>query len=401
MTQHEHLNLRHQELKDVYTQKDSQLRSLQDSQDGNQESYIKDLRTRIEENENLIAQQEQQLEDYRVSKEKQHRELISLRPAASRAVELEDESKVMKSENDSLTKKANMVDHYRGKLEMQNAIERENKSLRDRIDVLEGNLKEYDRVHDHNERLQRTDKENTIRFGQYEKDIINLNATSNMYKDDARAKQAEIDKLKAQQAADELFIDELQQQLLQSGNHAPHSPDSPGDGPRKLTLQEELEQAPGPAPNYPLEISRLKAEISLLKSASAGTANATLRIDLEESEKARGRLSENLKDLTDEQAITQSQLKAVLATASTEKYVVLAIDEALKAGPLKLLTNEFYRDRAIAITRDLERKATEELKATKAKLADVQSELTCQYRELLEVKADCKLSSNITHSCSD
>jgi protein HOOK3 len=401
MTQHEHLNLSHQELKEAYAQKDSQLRSLEDSQDGHQESYIKDLKTRIEENETLIAQQEQQLDDHRVSKERQQRELISLRPAASRVVELEDEFKVMKSENESLTKKANMVDHYRGKLEILNAIDRENKSLRDRIDVLEGNLKEYDRVHDANERLQRTNKENEIRFGQYEKEIINLSATSNMYKEDARAKQAEIDKLKAQQASDELFIDDLQQQLIQSGNHAALSPDSPADGPRKLTLQEELELAPEPTPNYPLEISRLRAEISLLKSASAGTANATLRIDLEESERARDRLSKNLKDLTDEHAITHSQLKAVLATASTEKYVVLAIDEALKAGPLKLLTNEFYRDRAIAITRDLERKATEELKATKAKLADVQSELTSQYRELLDAKADCKLFSNLTHSCCD
>ena len=401
MTQHEHLNLSHQELKEAYAQKDSQLRSLEDSQDGHQESYMKDLKTRIEENETLIAQQEQQLDDHRVSKERQQRELISLRPAASRVVELEDEFKVIKSENESLTKKANMVDHYRGKLEILNAIDRENKSLRDRIDVLEGNLKEYDRVHDANERLQRTNKENEIRFGQYEKEIINLSATSNMYKEDARAKQAEIDKLKAQQASDELFIDDLQQQLIQSGNHAALSPDSPGDRPRKLTLQEELELAPEPTPNYPLEISRLRAEISLLKSASAGTANATLRIDLEESERARDRLSKNLKDLTDEYAITHSQLKAVLATASTEKYVVLAIDEALKAGPLKLLTNEFYRDRAIAITRDLERKATEELNATKAKLTDVQSELTSQYRELLDAKADCKLSSNLTYSCCD
>ena len=59
-----------------------------------------------------------------------------------------------------------------------------------------------------------------------------------------------------------------------------------------------------------------------------------------------------------------------------------------------MLMENFYRDNAIARTRDIERKTTEELIVTKAKLADAQFELTSQTRDLLAAKAECKISFN-------
>jgi protein HOOK3 len=394
ITQHEHLKMGHEELKDLYTKTDSRARALETlHQDGTQEGYIKDLQARIEENDNLIATQEQQLEDYRISKEKQERELNSLRPYAVRVRELDDECKMLKSENDSLAKKANMVDHFQRKLESLNATERENTSLRQRIDTLQDNLKDYDKVYLENEKLKNTLPEYEKKFSDYEMEATNLNAMCSMYKNNLRTKEVEIETLNARQASDERFIQELQE-TIRAGNPATFSPNSPAGGSGNLTLEEELAQAPDPTPNYLLEISRLQAENQLLKSGSAGTTNATLRVDLEESERKCQRLAENLRNLTEQQAVTQKQLEAVLKTSTNEKYVQ-AVDNAMKAGPFKMLTEEFYRDSAIASTRDLERKAAEELKVAKAKLADAQSELTSQYRDLLAAKADCTLNPHV------
>jgi protein HOOK3 len=391
-TRHEDLLVRHEELKDLYHKTDSKLKALETLHDGNQEEYIKGLQAQIDENENLIANQEQQLEDHRVSKERQERELNSLRPQALRVRELEDNYKVLKNENESLVKKANMVDHFQEKLKDHTDVYRENASLRDHIDVLNGNLKHYDKVNTENEKLRNTQKEYEKKFSDYEAEANSLSNECSMYKADAREKDKQIEALKTRQAADERFIQDLQEQI-KTGNTGPYTPHSPSGGRENLTLEEELANAPEPTPNYPLEISRLQAEIQLLRSGSGGTTNATLQTDLEESERARKRLEENLRDLTENQAITIKQLEAVLATSSNEKYVQ-AVDLALKSGPFKILMEDFYRDNAIARTRNMERKATEELKVTKAKLADVQFELTSQTRDLLAAKAECKLSFN-------
>ena len=392
ITQHEQLLMGHESLKDEYAKADSRKRALETLQeDGNQERALKDLQTRINENENLIATQENQLEDNRASKERLERELNALRPAAIRVRELDDEVKELKSQNDTLEKKANQVDHYIRKLEASNNVEKDNRYLRSRIDTLEDNQKDYDLVHQRAERQDNTIREYGIKFAAYELEFTNVNSEFAILKSESRQKDVEIDTLKARQAADEKFIQELQEQIG-SGNHpAPHSPDSPGGGPRNLTLEDELAQAPNPTPNYLLEISRLQAENQLLKSGSSGTNNATLQIDLEDSERKCKRLAENLRDLTERQAITQKQLEAVLQTSTHEKYVS-AVNDAMKEGPLKMLMVEFYRDNAIASTRDLERKATEELKTTKAKLTEVQSQLESQYRDLIAAQGDCMSS---------
>lgn len=392
LTRYERLGISHEELKEHYHKADDRVRVLETLQEGDQEGYIKDLKARLEETDLLIGSQERQLEDFQTSRDKQERELISLRPYAPRVKELRDECNILKSENETLLKKANMVDHFQRKLEGLNMIERENASLRQYIDTLQENLKDFDKVHLDNEKLRNTLPEYEKKFSYYELEVNNLNNLSNIYKDASRAKDVEIETLKARQASDERFIQEYQESM-KTGNSAPFSPSSPASGPRNMTLEDELAAVPDPTPNYLLEISRLQAENQLLKSGSSGTTNATLRIDLDESERKSKRLSETIRALTEDLALKERQLAAVLEASPHEKYVAAGVDAALKLGPFNILTKEFCRDQVIARTRDIERKATEELKVTKAKLQDVESQLNSQHRDLLAAKADCKLSS--------
>jgi protein HOOK3 len=383
----------HDQLKDTNSKLDGQLRALQDANDGDQEGLINILKTQIEENNNLIATQEQQLEVDRVTRETLQKEVNILRPGASRQTELEDEVKVLKAEKDSLVKKANMVDHFQKKLELQNLQEKENATLREHIDVLQGNQKEFDKVHQDNEALNRTVTEYKAIFVKYESDVNELLERKRFYEDELREKEKKIETLNARQSADEAYVRDLEE-TLKTGNHTGFAPESPG-GKGTLTLEEELAQSTDATPNYLLEISRLKAEVQLLKSGSAGTTNATLRIDLEEAERIRKRLDENLRLATEKHAVVQKQLEAVLTTSSDEKLVT-AFEAAMKAGPLKVLTDNFYRDGAIAFTRKLNLETSQALTVTQAKFNEAQAELTNQHRELLAAKADCKSVLNDT-----
>jgi protein HOOK3 len=96
-------------------------------------------------------------------------------------------------------------------------------------------------------------------------------------------------------------------------------------------LEEELEQSDDAGPNYALENSRLKAEIQVLKSSNAGATKATLRIELEDVERIRKRLEENLRDLTEKHTIGQIQLNAMIGNSSGEK-LVQAIDCVMNFG---------------------------------------------------------------------
>lgn len=130
MTRFEHLQANNDDLHERNDRMEEQLQALQGSNNGDQAVYIKNLQKQIEERDELIATHEQEAEVNRITKEQQARELATLRPSAQRLAELEDDFKVLKTENASLTKKADVVDHFQKKLELQSGIERERQPAR-------------------------------------------------------------------------------------------------------------------------------------------------------------------------------------------------------------------------------------------------------------------------------
>lgn len=395
ITRFEHLQAKNDDLHEQNERIEEQLRSLQESNSGDQAGYIKDLRKQIEERDELIATHEQEAEVNRITKEQQARELATLRPSAQRLLELEDDVKVLKTENISLTKKANMVDHFQKKLELQSGIERENSKLREKIDVLQGNQNDFDKVYAENDAFKTTIGEYKKRFQAYEDEVVALTTQKATLQAENRFRLERIEALTASKQHDEEFIKGLQEQINSSDQ--PHPSETSGR-PGNLTLEEELEQSDDPTPNYLLEISRLKAENQLLKSSTAGTSNAELRVELEESERIRKRLEENLQELTEQHAIGQEQLQAIISTSSGEKLVNF-MNDALSIGPLHILTQNFYRDDAINHTRKLYLEANRDLSSTKSKLAEIEAALSARDRELLAAKTDCK--SSVSYSPSN
>ncbi len=396
ITRFERLQQSHEDLLAHSADADHELESLRGSNDNDPTHFISNLKNQIREQDDLIATQEQQIESDRIIKEKQQRELVSLRPAAERLVTLEDEVKELRTENATLSKKSNMVDHYTKKLAQQSGIEKDNATLRQRVYTLEENQIEFDKVHDENAKLQTTIGEYVKRFDTYENEHVELTNQKKLLEEELRIRDAQVQSLQARQQHDEKFIDSLHEQIRTNTAGPPSSPDSPITRPVGLSLGEELEQSE--EPSYALQISRLRAENQLLKSNTAGTANATLRIDLEESERIRKRLEENLRDLTEKHAIGQMQLNSMLNNYSGEKLVP-AMDRLLSIGPLQILTDDYHRNEAVMATRKLYLEANKENSGLKSKLAEIQAELSSRDRELLAARADRKfilfLSKNI------
>ncbi|EKD19056.1 M protein repeat protein [Drepanopeziza brunnea f. sp. 'multigermtubi' MB_m1] len=359
----ERLQQNHDELLEHSSKQDNKLKRYENSDDGDQSDYIRSLNIRIQEQEDLIASQENQIESDRIAKEKLVKELSNLRPAAQRLVEVEDEVKELKTANIALSRKANTVEHYQKKVEQLSVVEKENTTLRDRLDTLQGNQKDFDRVYDENTKIKATLKEYQQRFHSYELTYVELSTQKKHIEEQLRLRDDQLQVMTARQQHDEKFIDQLQEQI-KTNSAGPISPDSPTSKPAGLSLEDELERSEDATPSLMLEISRLKVENQLLKSNTAGTTSAALQLDLEESERVKKRLQENLRELTEKHTLGQEQLSAMISESANEK------------------------EEAILHTRKLYLEANQELTAAKAKLAELEAELSSRDRDLVSTKTD-------------
>lgn len=333
----ERLQQHHDDLLEHSNKADDKLKAYENPEDGDQADYIRGLTSRIQEQEDLIASQENQVESDRVARERLSKELVTLRPSAQRLVEVEDQVKELQTANAALSRKANTVEHYQKKVEQLNNVEKENAYLRQRVDTLEGNQKDYDRVYEENARVKQTIGEYQQRFNSYELNFVELSTQKRHIEEKLRLKDDQVEVLTARQQHDEKFIDQLQEQMKISYTAEPQSPGSPSAKPSGTNLGDELERSEDPTPNLMLEISRLKAENQLLKSNTAG---ATTAIDVEEAERVRKRLQENLRDITEKYTLGQEQLSAMISESENEKLVIFMI-YIRDAGLIGLLLTMF------------------------------------------------------------
>ncbi|RFU33503.1 hypothetical protein B7463_g2773, partial [Scytalidium lignicola] len=383
----ERLQDSHDALLDDIKEKDHLLATLEDSKDGEMADYIQGLRKDLQEANDLIASQEQQMEVDRVARDKHQKELASLRAATEKLTEVEDQVTELKNENLNLSRKANMVDHFQKKLEAQSSIEKENANLRRRLETLEEVQKDYDKVYEENQKLHTTIQEYQRRFNSYELHVVELGNQKKVLEEDLRHREAQISTLTENKLHDERFIQDLQEQI-RAGSQSVQSPPSADHEGKFLTLEQELEESEdggAGSNNLVVEVSRLRTENQLLKSTATGTANATLRVDLEEADRNVKQLETSLNEITEKYVIAQEQLQAVIDTSSGDKYVIQA---ALDIGPLILRAKEDYRNEAVIHTRNLYLEATKELAAAKVKVDELTTELASKERELLSTKTD-------------
>ncbi|QSZ34517.1 hypothetical protein DSL72_006111 [Monilinia vaccinii-corymbosi] len=336
---------------------------------------------RLEEAERLIAIQEQQLDDARLEIERRDKELMSTKYRQN--LEIQNKLEELEAENAALSKKANKVDHYERKLAQQNAIERENSRLREQLDILQENQKDYDKVHLENDLLKTTRSEYMKVLETQENTITDLRNRTMRLEDELRSRTDDLELALERQRHDERYINELQERANSQ------SPEEPSEG---LSLEDELKRSDSPqGPNPQLEISRLRAELQVLKSNDGGKANAELRTELQRSEMEVRRLREKTQELKEAHAITQDQIATIMgdrSLLSTDELLVLAVDKVMNIGPFQLTLDTFNRERAKSTGQLLYSDATQEIEKLNRKINELSSNLTSVERDLLRARAD-------------
>ncbi|KAF7942692.1 uncharacterized protein EAE97_006146 [Botrytis byssoidea] len=360
ITRLENLSESRDHLLDETKEQDRLIKQLQETVNhGGKSEYISRLEKRLEDSEQLIANQEQQLEDARVNRELKNKELVSIKH--TRDLETQDRLKELEVENSALLKRANKVEHYEKKLAQQNAIEKENARLREQLDVLQENQKDYDKVHMENELLKTTRREYMKVLEGQENTITDLKNKGMALEEELRSRMEEIELHLERQRHDEKYINELQERVDS------HSPEEPSGG--GFSLEDELNRSDSPnEPNPSLEISRLKAELQVLKSNEGGKANAELRAELQKAEMEIRRLREKTQELKEAHAISQDQISTIMGDTS-----FLPTDEAERA---KSSGQSLYRD------------ATKEIERLNHAINELTAKLTSSERDLLRARAD-------------
>lgn len=366
-----------------------QLTTLQNANNSDQVEYVVNgLKRQVVELEAVIATHEEDLEISRITKERQEKELNSTRRTAQVATELDDEVRALRAENASLTKKANMVDHYQKKLESQAGIDKENQRLREKVETLEYLEKSYDETLANNTKLANSVDEYRRRFQQYEAETVEMKELISNFQVNLQSRAGEVEKLNQKVAHDEQFIRDLQEQLT-GGGEAPSSPrsDKNEEVPSTLTLEDELDQSDSKGLNLQLEISRLQAENKLLLSGG-GIASADLRVELAAEQKLRKRLEDNNQEMTEKHALVLEQLTVALDMTPGDKLVA-KIDALMKINPsFRILTTGFHRDTHLQQTRKAFTEANIELTKLKKRVEELETDLTSCKRELLVAKTD-------------
>ncbi|KFZ06442.1 hypothetical protein V501_07405 [Pseudogymnoascus sp. VKM F-4519 (FW-2642)] len=363
--------------------------------DDETEHRIRRLEDDIRERDEVIESQEGQLEQDRDKMARMGRELSNLKDADSRLIQLQDEIKELEFKNDELTKKANTVDRYKNKLEVQKDLQKNFKDLELENEELKTQFQHIDKIMERNSSLEASQRQFQNSISKAEMEIFEIGSQKKML-------EAENSELRYSMSTQEEKIAQYEQAMFELREQSP----LPEISPHGQTLAEQMQNSEGDRQNN-LENFRLKAENALLKGNTiAAQENSSLRAQLEESDAHIKVIEGKYREAFEKEVITQQQLRAMMNLVDDNKkdlaFVELkkahtSVTEQLEALQKQLAALEAEHEDSkrglLMATADLsmvekeEIDALEELKATQESLSkSFENELTAlrgKYKALL------------------
>lgn len=375
-TRLEHLQESHDTIRDRLVETEDKLRAPQ--RDDDTAMFITRLEDKIREQDELIESQEGQVDQDREEKMKMRRELETLRKAAERTIQLEDELKELRLESIELAKKANTADRFKQKLEAQKALENDLKNVEYENEELRSMLRDFNKIKARNESLEQTHLQFQNSIAKAEMEIFEIHSQKKHLDMQKAELESALEIAEARRAHDEQFIADLQEQI-QNG-----SPERAG-----FSLEDELETEDATQKATSLEISRLRAEIAALKSnATTAQESGALRTQLEEAMAYRKVMEAKYRDAFEKEAISQQQLRLMMSSVEDNtKFVELA----MSVGRLVLLTPEYYRHQAFIDLKHAHSRLTDDLANLKKKYDSLNEEHQETQRELVEKASDLSM----------
>ncbi|KAI1382737.1 uncharacterized protein F4822DRAFT_440809 [Hypoxylon trugodes] len=347
------------------------------------------LQRQLKENESLIANLENERnylvdERERLVKEKGRLELV-----ARKAEALTDENQELRSKNEDLSKKANMADNLRKKLESLKAVEADFKTLQnERVDASKL-MEQLDGATMRIETLKRETEAYATKMQGYEIDIANFNNQKTMYTAENAELRLRLEDLQARSQIDEGVVRELQEKVMMLDPSA--TPSTPL-GPRPTTLEDELSESNNAISMRNLELQRLQAENAVLKSSiGTETEKGQLIQEMEDLRASRQVVQDKFNDMLEKYTVGQHQLDALIQNMGKDG-LVQAIQACYDVAPgTKWLMSNYFREEAYSNLRTQVLAEQNIAKQLERQLAAAKEQLADRDRALLEARGDCKM----------
>ena len=315
VTRLENLQLSYEELKYEKEKNDRELDTLrQTTKDGvSSAGTIKMLEGRVNEQMEIIARHEEEVEDNAKAKTSLESEVDKLKQKAELADELRDQNSELRYRTEELEKKANTADRYKQKLEAQQDLEKSYKNLQFEHRALMEQLRDFQEESERGAHTRKREEELTKMLTQSEQHLWDERNQRQQLSRDLATVEDEVMRLRARQQHDEALIAELQEQV-DSGSGGGHRAAA---GP--LNLEDELNDADEDGEGLRLKYSRLEAENRMLRKnmGSAGDSGL-LRRENEDLKRGREELQQSFNDMFEKYTLSQSQVEALSSNNAGE-----------------------------------------------------------------------------------
>ncbi|KAI1764859.1 hypothetical protein GGR53DRAFT_530172 [Hypoxylon sp. FL1150] len=301
---------------------------------------------RLQYNYDELLQKHEELQEENGQLQKQiesEAEKSRFEVVAQKAETLADENQELRSKNEDLSKKANMADNLRKKLESMKSVEADLKALHnERLDASKL-MEQLDSATMRIETLKREAEAYATKMQGYEIDIANFNNQKMMYSIENTDLRSRLEDLQARSQIDEAVVRDLQEKVMMlDPSAAPGTPLST----RPTTLEDELSESSNAISMRNLEVQRLQAENAVLKS-TIGT--------------------------------------------ETEKGLVEALQACYDLAPdTKWLMSNYFREEAYSSLRTQVHVEQNRSKQLERQLASLEQQLGDNERALLEARGDLK-----------
>ncbi|XXG97839.1 hypothetical protein Hte_004153 [Hypoxylon texense] len=374
---------KHEELQE----ENEQLHKQIESEAGNFDKHR--LQRQLKENESLIANLENERNYLVEEKERLVKEKGRLEVVAQKAESLTDENQELRAKNEDLSKKANMADNLRKKLESMKSMENDLKALQsERLDAARL-MEQLDSATMRIETLKREAEAYATKMQGYEIDIANFNNQKTMYATENGELRLRLEDLQTRSQIDEAVVRDLQEKVMMLDPSA--TPSTPL-GSRPTTLEDELSESSNAISMRNLEVQRLQAENAVLKSTiGTETEKGQLIQEMEDLRVSRQTLQEKFNDILEKYTVGQHQLDTLIQNMGKEGLVE-ALQACYDVAPdTKWLMSNYFREEAYSNLRTQVHIEQNRSKQLERQLASLEQQLGDKERALLEARGDCKI----------
>ncbi|KAH7040597.1 uncharacterized protein B0I36DRAFT_233682 [Microdochium trichocladiopsis] len=300
---HDEMMDKHAKLQD----ENEELRKQIESEMGNYDKHR--LQQQLRDAEAVIANLEERIETSRDEMIRLERENKTLETRAKKADALADDNQELKIMIDDLTKKANMAENYRKKVEAFREQEVELQSLRNDKFDLAGITEQLRQADQKIKQYRREASEYSNKMQQYELEYASFRDQKSLWTSENTALRMRVQVLEERAQSDEQIVKDLQEKIMMVDPSAALEM-RPAIG--SSSLEDELSENPPAVSMKDLEIQRLQAENTLLRS-SIGTEGdkGQLLVEMEDLKSSYRTLQEKFNEMTEKHILGQKQIDAL------------------------------------------------------------------------------------------